>query len=830
MLKYHIDLIPGAKPTKARNIPLNPLYEAKLKEQIQSWLKAGVIEEGYSEWSSPIFAVKKKPTAGGEGKLRFVIDYRGLNNVTKKISWPLPLISNNLDKLGTGKVFSTLDLTAAFHAMSMADDSKNLTAFSALNRQYVFNKLPFGLCNAPSLFCHLMDKVLSLTPGLYEFIISYLDDLIVFSKSIHDHLHHLKILFAVLKKAQLKLNLSKCKLFALECQYLGHIVSSEGLKMNPTYLEQIKNWSRPKTGKELQRFLGFSNYYRSYFIDYAKNSCELDSHRNDKEIVWTESLAKTWEDFINMFSNAIAKGYPQWDNPNPFIVDVDFSQKYFAGIISQNQGGEERIIGICSKKCNGAEKNYPSYKGELACLVFVLKTFLHYLRFRHFIIRTDSISLVHYKKWTKGTINGVTFRWISFLQSFDFQVIHRKGREHCNADNLSRGNFLCKEHKDSNCEKCINNFTLDPFMDDCPVADQIFEVHTANEDNVNTRWQSETQYDKILFDIRRWILEKRKLSAFEKSELTGRKEVLYKLLEHLYVMEGLVIFRQPLPNGNFIERPVVPIGLYNEVFDKAHSNHKGINETVRRINDRFFMIGVTKFVDSRVKNCITCLRKIGQVPKHKQIITHSAYSNEIFGQVSVDLIGPLTTNYYQGTHVRYIFILVDLFSRYIITQPIKDATVESTVNVILNHVIPTYGLFRSLRSDRGTNFTGEVFKRVMEELGIETKLIPPRNANSNPCERHNQSIYAGLRVDERFDCKDWAKKLALTTFVINTSKSRRTGFTPFYLMFKRLPTLNLDFFSPMLKHRNEIDCRSYLDFLKNMRKLLTKFLKSLRYI
>ena len=135
--------------------------------------------------------------------------------------------------------------------------------------------------------------------------------------------------------------MSKCKLFALECQYLGHIVSSEGLKMNPTYLEQIKNWSRPKTGKELQRFLGFSNYYRSYFIDYAKNSCELDSHRNDKEIVWTESLAKTWEDFINMFSNAIAKGYPQWDNPNPFIVDVDFSQKYFAGIISQNQGGKK---------------------------------------------------------------------------------------------------------------------------------------------------------------------------------------------------------------------------------------------------------------------------------------------------------------------------------------------------------------------------------------------------------------------------------------------------------------------------------------------------------
>ena len=828
LLQYKIDLIPGAKPIKARNIQLNPLYEAKLKEQIENWLRGGVIEEGYSEWSSPIFAVKKKPTAGGEGKLRFVIDFRALNSVTRKINWPLPLISSNLEKLGTGNVFTTLDLTSAFHALAISKESKHLTAFTALNRQYLFKKLPFGLCNAPSVFCHLMDRVLTLIPGLYEFIISYLDDLIIFSKNVEEHLKHLRKLFGVLKIAKLKLNLAKCKFFTSECTYLGHIVSSQGLKMNPEYLEQIKNWSRPRTGKELQRFLGFSNYYRAYFPSYAKNSCTLDEHRNDKVIEWTNSLSKDWENFINMFSNSISKGYPQWDNPNPFIVDVDFSTSYFAGILSQNQGGEERIIGICSKKCNGAEKNYPSYKGELACLVFVLKTFLHYLRFRNFIVRTDSISLVHYKKWQKGTINGVTLRWIFFIQSFDFTVIHRKGRDHCNADNLSRGQFLCKEHKETDCEKCTSSFTLDPYEQDCPYQDQIFELHAASEVGVHNVWQSETQKDQVLSDIRRWIFEKKKLSSFERAELTGRKEVLFKLIEHLYVMEGLLIFRQPLSNGTFIERPVVPIGLYNKVFELAHNNsigHKGVNETTRKINERFFLIGINKFVESRIKNCITCLRKIGQVPKHKQPITHSAISHEIFGQVSVDLIGPLTPNYFQGQHVRYIFILVDLFSRYIIAHPIKDATVESTVKVILEQVVPTYGLFRSLRSDRGTNFTGEVFKKVMDELGIETKLIPPRNPNSNPCERHNQSIYAGLRSDDRFESKDWARKLALTTFVINSSTSRRTGYTPYYLMFGRQPTLNLDFFSPILQKRQDIDCRSYLNYLKNLEEIIAQVSK-----
>ena len=371
LMKYDIELTDDAKPVKARNIPLNPEYESKLKEQLENWLAAGVVSEGLSEWNSPIFAVRKKPSKpGGEGKLRFVIDFRLLNNYTKKISWPLPLITDNLNRLGKGEIYSTLDLTAAYHAMSLTDSSKPYTAFTANGRQYVFNKLPFGLCNAPSVFCYLMDKVLSLLPGMYEFVISYLDDLIIFSGTHLDHLEHIRTLFTVLKMAGLKLNLEKCAFFQKECTYLGHIISAEGLRMNPAYLDRIKDWGRPRNGKELQKFLGFANYYRSYFQEYSKKSWPLDAHRNDQIIEWTDELNKVWEDFIEMFSQTISKGYPEWDNPNPFILDIDYSSSYFAGVISQVQKGEERIIGIASKKCNAAESNYPSYKGELACLVY----------------------------------------------------------------------------------------------------------------------------------------------------------------------------------------------------------------------------------------------------------------------------------------------------------------------------------------------------------------------------------------------------------------------------------------------------------------------------
>ncbi|MCP4052733.1 MAG: hypothetical protein GY739_06665, partial [Mesoflavibacter sp.] len=253
-------------------------------------------------------------------------------------------------------------------------------------------------------------------------------------------------------------------------------------------------------------------------------------------------LNKVWEDFKDMFNQRISKGYPEWDNPNPFILDVDFSAAYFAGVISQEQKGVERIIGIASKKCNTAESNYPSYKGELACLVFALKQFLHLCRFRPFVVRTDSISLVHYKKWGKGSINGVTYRWISFIQSFTFTVKHRKGTQHINADALSRANFNCKIHKILDCEQCVDHSTLDPYLSSSPLQDQIFELHSLDKTKAGKSWNSEIQKDSILSEIRTWILERRVLTPYEKSMLSGRKEMLYDLMDHLYIHEGIIIF------------------------------------------------------------------------------------------------------------------------------------------------------------------------------------------------------------------------------------------------------------------------------------------------
>ena len=825
IMQFNIQLQPGAIPTKSRVIPLNPTYEKSLREQLDNWLKSGVISEGMSNWSSPIFAVRKKGVNGNPGKLRFVVDYRLLNNQTVKTQWPLPLIQDNLERLGEGRIFSTLDLTQAYHSMPVDKESRPYTAFTANNKQYLFNRLPFGLSNAPSYFCMLMQRVMSLNRELENFSLSYLDDIIIYSKEISLHLSHIEKVFKVLGVANLKLNLNKCNLFTEKCQYLGHIISKEGTRMDEGYLDTVKRWAKPRTGKDMQRFLGFAGYYREYFKDYAKLCHKLDGLRNKDLIEWDTELNSEWDNFKNMFNEAISKSYPQWENPNPFIFDIDYSSHYYAGVISQVQEGKEKIIGISNRKCNGAEGGYPAWKGEMACLVFVLKKFLHLARFRPFVVRTDSMSLTKYKTWTKNSLNGVTHRWISFLQSFDFTIEHRAGKLHANADNVSRGKFLCKEHSIDECTQCVNNNTLDPYLDTCPLEDQIFNVEGVRVGSDKQAWILATQNDTVLSKIKNYILEGKVFTKGELEILNGREEMLVKLLPHLQFDKGIIIFNQPLPNGKHVKRPVAPLSLYNEIFELAHSGygggHRGVVETTLKINSVYFLPGVNKLVETRINNCINCLRKYNKSPKHNSVITQSARYNRVWGCVSIDLIGPWTEVMFQGGRVKFVLILVCLYSRYVFAHPIADATTESTVKCLLEEFIPTYGLFSALRSDRGTNFTSQVFKSIMQSMGVKTILIPARNPNSNPVERYNKGIYNAIRSDTSSEPRDWAKKIKMATFVINISKNKRTGYSPYFVVFGRQPLLPLNVFSPVEQQLvDELDCKSYVTFLEKVEQIM----------
>jgi hypothetical protein len=715
---------------------------------------------------------------------------------------------DNFDNLGNSRIFTVLDLTSAYHAMGMTAEAGKATAFCTKQKQYLFLRMQFGLTNAPASFGQLMAEVYELNSELIKFSLSYLDDIIIHSNTITEHFIHLEKVLECLCVAGLKLNIGKCHLFSEEVKFLGHRVSVRGISMDQEYLDKIAAWPLPVTGKHVQRYLGFLNYYSTYFQDFSKVTQPLNALRNLKTIEWTESLTNSFKETKRLFCQEARKAYPDW-KAGSFILDTDFSARAFGVVLSQMQEGKEVMINCTSKVCNEAEQNYASWKGELCALIHAFKRFTHILRYKPFLVRTDSTCLETYKTWNKIDISGIAIRWILFLQSFDFNIIYRPGKEHINADYLSRD--MLSEH--------IIHTDIESIEHENDLVDQIYninfsikkvrssEVYDLGQRLKSQHWTRYTEQDEVLRQVRDLVLNNTPPNSAVLQTLPYRSKQILKYFDNLKIVDGLVIFSQPKASGGFIDRVCVPIGLYNECYSYAHLNraagHKGVNETVHKINKNFFMPYLQKYVEFQVANCITCLNRRPK-PKHNHKIVRSAYSGEVLETAYIDHIGPITASKHRGRTCAYILIIVDAMSRFTFAYPVADCTVSVVVDTLAEEFVPQHGLFKRLVSDKGSAFTSNVYNQLMEKLGILKYHIPVRNPNSNPQERYNQNLMKYLKTNLTFDTKNWPKKLAYATLCANTSFNSRIGNTPFFLFHGRDPILPIDLFNPLTARFNDI--------------------------
>ncbi|KAK3083233.1 hypothetical protein FSP39_017411 [Pinctada imbricata] len=438
----------GARPIKQHpyRVPLAKRLAAE--KEIQQMAERGVIEPSSSPWCSPVVMVTKK-----DGTIRFCLDFRKLNSCTLKDSQPLPRIDDTLDALSGSVWFSTLDLKSGYWQVGMSPSDREKTAFSIFGSGlWQFTVMPFGLCNAPATFERLMERVLA---GLsWVKCLIFLDDIIVMSKSFSTHIENLQEVFDRLNRANLKLSPEKCCLLQTEVKYLGHIVSKEGIKTDPNKIQSVVNWPKPRKVKDVRSFVGLCSYYRKFVKNFAQIAKPL--HRlteKGREFVWDEECENAFQKLKQTLTTAPILAYPKEDGK--FVIDTDASNEGMGAVLSQVQNGEERVLCYFSKCLSGVERRYCVTRRELLAVVCAVRQFHHYVYGRKFLIRTDHGSLRWLMNFKKP--EGQIARWLETLASYDFDIEHRAGRVHQNADALSRRPFYdsctyCERYENSHME------------------------------------------------------------------------------------------------------------------------------------------------------------------------------------------------------------------------------------------------------------------------------------------------------------------------------------------------------------------------------------------
>ena len=418
----------SAKPIKQRLRRLPHYAVDEVDRQVDDMLKRGIIEHSNSPWAAGVVLVRKK-----DNTLRFCVDYRDLNAVTLKDAHALPKIDETLDTLSGVSWFSTLDLRCGYWQVGLEEKDKAKTAFITHKGLYNFRVLPFGLCNAPVTFERLMETVLA---GLqWDICLIYIDDIIVYGKTFKESLKNIETVFERLRIAGLKLKAPKCKLFSKSVSFLGHIISDSGIKTDPEKISAVKEWPIPVNVTEVRSFLGLCSYYRRFIPKFADIARPL--HRlteKGQKFVWNSECEQAFGTLKKYLTEAPILAYP--DFSKPFILDTDASDTSIGAVLSQVHEGKERVVCYGSRSLTKSERKYCVTRKELLSLVHFVKHYRHYLLGKQFKIRTDHNSL----RWLMKTKNpeGQMARWIDALSSYQFDVEHRPGRKHSNANDLSR--------------------------------------------------------------------------------------------------------------------------------------------------------------------------------------------------------------------------------------------------------------------------------------------------------------------------------------------------------------------------------------------------------
>ena len=805
LVKHHIKLTDPAPFKEAyRRIP--PQMYDEVKTHIQEMLDLGAIRPSNSPWASSIVLVRKK-----DGRLRFCIDLRRLNNRTVKDAYSLPRIESILDSLDGAQIFTTLDLKAGYWQVEMAEECKAYTAFTCGPLGfYECDTMPFGATNAPATFQRLMHDCLG--DLNMNWCIVYLDDIIVFSDTKEEHIKRLEAVFQKLMAAGLKLKPTKCFFFRNEIEYLGHVVSGKGISTNPKKIEAVTKWPTPKTVYDVRSFLGFVGYYRRFIKNFSKitkpireviTGLENQSKRAAKKtyIEWTDAAESAFEALKTMCVSTPILAYPNYQLP--FILHTDSSTDGLGAVLYQKQDGKQRVIAYASRSVSKAESNYPAHKLEFLALKWaVCEKFHEYLYgSKSFEVYTDNNPLTYVL--TSAKLDACGQRWVAKLANYNFSIKYRCGVSNTEADALSRIKWPEALSEMMNTDNgCMDTHVINAVLTGAVTKSSLIESVSCsagiipteldqNDKLSNINWMKEQRLDPNLGVIIRLIesgqLFKRKLQGKDSTELKSflRNKRSLKLIKD-------VLYRKSFSDNSTTKKTmwqlVVPKIFRERALSGCHDDvgHQGILRTLSLLRERFYWPGMQEEATQYVMRCSRCLRRKTppQVAPLQPILVTQPLELVHMDYLSLE---PSKGN------IENVLVITDHFTRYALAYPSKTQTAQATARILWDNFICHYGFPEKFISDQGRNFESDLIKELCKIAGVKKIHTTPYHPQGNgQCERFNSTLCNMLGTLSDEEKSDWKSHLGCMTHAYNCTKHASTTYSPYYLMFGRHPRLPID--------------------------------------
>ena len=821
LVTYSIDT-QGATPIRCRYRPPGHAMRKVVDENLDKMLEMGVIEPTVSPWCSPTVLVRKK-----DGSIRFCVDLRRVNAVTRKDAYPLPNIGDCLGSLAGSEWFCTLDLAAGYWQVAMSPQDVEKTAFPTHRGQFAFWRMPFGLTNAPATFMRLMELALR---GLeWERCLVYLDDVIVFGQDFSTCLQNLSQVLSRFQEAGLKLKPSKCDLFQKEVAFLGHRVSVEGVRCDPAKLEAVSKWPRPETCAEVRSFLGLANYYKRFVPKFSEVALPL-VNLTCKSVVfsWNESCEESFVKLKELLTTAPTLAYPLQSPEAHFILDTDASEYALGAVLSQVHEGEERVLAYASKALTHSQRNYCTTYRELLAIVEFVPHFKHYLLGRKFVIRTDHSSL----RWFLNFKNaeGLVGRWHAILANYEYDLVHRAGTDHGNADALSRHPTVLRKRRcgTNTCTDC-QGATATPIRV-CSVltspdggsyqyvhwhprrTEQSPETDEEHDDfmfpsfvrpvmDANSNWlpswstqelRKLQQDEATIAAMYAWVERQRRPNRQELAMHGPLARNLNGMWPTIVIKEGLLYRRWESPGRGERFQLIAPSAIQSEIFRQLHTvrqgGHFGLRHTVAVVRDRFFWPGVRADVERCCRECEVCQQSKSR-PKRRGLLQQEPVGGR-FERVAIDIMGelPLMEN---GN--RYMLVLSDYFTKWTQAFPIPNQTAATVADTLVTHCFSLLGISRWIHSDQGSNFESALFQELCKLLDIhKTRTLAYHPQSDGQVERFNHTCKQMLKAFVNENMTDWDDHLPLLLMAYRASPHESTGLSPNLMMFGEECALPID--------------------------------------